>query len=71
MFQITEKNILFSWRFPPHLRKGEIRRREERQERPKWELLVALGFNKVNKALQSVLAMLATSQWHSTLHAPN
>jgi hypothetical protein len=53
MFQTAEKNIPYSWRPSPDLRRWK-RRSEESQDRPKWELLVALDANNVNiGALQS------------------
>jgi hypothetical protein len=52
MFQTAEKNIPYSWRPSPDLRRWK-RRSEESQDRPKWELLVALDANRVSVALQS------------------
>jgi hypothetical protein len=42
-------------------RKG-IRKREERQDAPKWELLVALDANKQSAPLQYVFTLLALNQ---------
>jgi hypothetical protein len=61
MFQTSEKNTLFPWRFPPPEVGGGIRRMQ-RAGQHKWEQSVALDANKMKVALQSVLIMLAINQ---------